>query len=121
MTIGLPCPRNPMRVCMRVGELDEGQAGASKVPREIKRANVTLTNNIGAGAFGEVVLACAPAEPGAAAWCPVPPCTIRGCTGQWTVRLFTLPTAPCRYHGHRSGKPFWTNLHPVACQDIRSL
>jgi len=36
------------------GELAEGQAAAQRVPREIKRSSITMTANIGAGAFGEV-------------------------------------------------------------------
>ena len=40
------------------GELDEGQVGDGKIPREVKRGNVTPISVVGSGAFGEVRFVC---------------------------------------------------------------
>jgi serine/threonine protein kinase len=43
-----------LRKMYEAGELEEDQASGERVPREIKRSNVTLTNLVGEGQFGEV-------------------------------------------------------------------
>ena len=46
--------RRELERLVAAGDLDEGHGAADRVPREIPRSCLTLTDKLGAGAFGEV-------------------------------------------------------------------